>query len=43
MNLPKTIRKVNFQNDVLKKPSAIDKGSPIIGIQEKKANQTPKR
>ena len=35
MNLPKTIRKVNFQNGDLKKPSAIDKGSPIIGIQEK--------
>lgn len=41
MNLPKTIKKVNFKNDVLKKPSAIDKGSPIIGVQEKKANQTP--
>ena len=41
MNLPKTIRKVNFQNGDLKNPSAIDKGSPIIGIQEKNANQTP--
>lgn len=41
MNLPKTIRKVNFQNPVLKNPSAMDKGSPMNGIHEKKANQTP--
>lgn len=38
-NLPTTIKKVTFQNGTRKKPSAIVIGSPMIGTQEKKANQ----
>ncbi len=41
MNFPRISKIKTFQKGTLKNPNAIVIGSPIIGTQEKKANQKP--